>query len=114
MTSFATSGPVWYLMRATGVVTLVLLTGVFVLGIATTTRWRARRLPGFAVSNNQRAIVVLCFCVAALGGLGLDGLMRSEALAPIKVHARSVLGLRFGTWRRRGGRLARVVAGRPC
>jgi membrane protein YfhO len=53
----------------------------------------AGRLPGFAVSNNQRAIVVLCFCVAALGGLGLDGLMRSEALAPIKVHARSVLGL---------------------
>ena len=38
MNSFATSGPVWYLMRASGIVTLILLTGVFVLGIATTNR----------------------------------------------------------------------------
>jgi sulfoxide reductase heme-binding subunit YedZ len=59
MTSFATSGPVWYLMRATGVVTLVLLTGVFVLGIATTTRWRARRLPGFAALSLHRSLSLL-------------------------------------------------------
>jgi sulfoxide reductase heme-binding subunit YedZ len=56
---FATSGPDWYLMRATGVVTLILLTGVFVLGIATTNRWRAQRLPGFAALSLHRSISLL-------------------------------------------------------
>ena len=59
MSSFATSGPVWYLMRASGVVTLILLTGVFVLGIATTNRWRVRRLPGFAALGLHRSISLL-------------------------------------------------------
>ena len=53
------SGAVWYLMRATGVVTLILLTGVFVLGIATTTRLRSRRLPGFATLSLHRSISLL-------------------------------------------------------
>lgn len=51
------------------------------------------RLPGFAVSNNQRALVILCFCVAALGGLGLDGLMRTTAALPIKLPASGLLWL---------------------
>ena len=59
MNSFATSGPVWYLMRASGIVTLILLTGVFVLGIATTSRWRGRRLPGFAALSLHRSISLL-------------------------------------------------------
>jgi methionine sulfoxide reductase heme-binding subunit len=57
--SFATSGPVWYLMRASGVVALILLTGVFALGIATTNRWRPRRLPGFAALSLHRSISLL-------------------------------------------------------
>jgi sulfoxide reductase heme-binding subunit YedZ len=57
--SFATSGPVWYLMRASGIVALILLTGVFVLGIATTNRWRPRRLPGFAALGLHRSISLL-------------------------------------------------------
>ena len=65
MSSFATSGPVWYLMRASGIVTLILLTGVFVLGIATTNRWRPRRLPGFAALGLHRSISLLS--VAFLG-----------------------------------------------
>jgi hypothetical protein len=37
-------------------------------------------LPGFNVTNNQRALVVLCFCVAALGGLGLDGILNQTVV----------------------------------
>ena len=50
---------VWYLMRASGVVSLLLLTGVFVLGIATTKRWRTRSLPGFAAVSLHRSIALL-------------------------------------------------------
>jgi sulfoxide reductase heme-binding subunit YedZ len=46
-------------MRASGVVTLVLLTAVFVLGIATTNRWRTRRLPSFAAVSLHRSISLL-------------------------------------------------------
>lgn len=50
---------VWYLMRASGVVSLLLLTVVFVLGIATTTRIRTRSLPGFAALGLHRSISLL-------------------------------------------------------
>ena len=50
---------VWYLMRASGVVSLLLLTGVFVLGIATTKRWRAPRMPGFAAVALHRSVSLL-------------------------------------------------------
>ena len=33
------------------------------------------RLPGLANSNNERLLLVICFAVAALGGLGLQGLL---------------------------------------
>jgi sulfoxide reductase heme-binding subunit YedZ len=66
MSSFATSGPVWYLMRASGVVTMILLTGVFVLGIATTNRWRSRRLPGFATLSLHRSISLLAVVFLAV------------------------------------------------
>ncbi len=57
--NFSTSGAAWYLMRASGVLTLVLLTAVFVLGIATTTRRRARRLPSFAAVSLHRSFSLL-------------------------------------------------------
>ena len=63
--SFTTNGSDWYLMRASGVVTLVLLTAVFLLGIATTTRWRTRRLPSFAAASLHRSISLLA--VVCLG-----------------------------------------------
>jgi sulfoxide reductase heme-binding subunit YedZ len=37
----------WYLLRASGVVSLVLLTGVMVLGIAGSNRWRLGRQPRY-------------------------------------------------------------------
>jgi sulfoxide reductase heme-binding subunit YedZ len=53
-------------MRASGVVTLILLTGVFVLGIATTNRWRPRRLPGFAALGLHRSISLLAVVFLAV------------------------------------------------
>lgn len=57
--SWAASGAVWYLMRASGVVSLLLLTVVFVLGIATTSRWMPPRLPGFATLGLHRSLSLL-------------------------------------------------------
>jgi len=53
------NGSVWYLMRASGVVSLLLLTAVFVLGIATTSRVRTRSLPGYAAVGLHRSIALL-------------------------------------------------------
>jgi len=66
MSALTSSGAVWYLMRASGVVTLILLTAVFVLGIATTTRWRSRSLPGFATVGLHRSISLLSVVFLAL------------------------------------------------
>jgi sulfoxide reductase heme-binding subunit YedZ len=49
----------WYLMRASGVVALVLLTGVFVLGIATFRRWRPGKLPRFVTASLHRSMALL-------------------------------------------------------
>ena len=50
---------VWYVMRATGVVSLVLLTAVLVLGIATFRRWRPARLPRFVTPALHRSLSLL-------------------------------------------------------
>jgi len=49
----------WYTTRATGIVTLVLLTVTMVLGLATTNRARARGWPGFAQQELHRRISIL-------------------------------------------------------
>jgi sulfoxide reductase heme-binding subunit YedZ len=56
--SFATNAD-WYLMRASGFVTLVLLTAVLVLGIATFRRWRPAQLPRFVTTSLHRSISLL-------------------------------------------------------
>jgi sulfoxide reductase heme-binding subunit YedZ len=60
-----TSGPVWYLMRGSGVVSLLLLTAVSALGIATVSRWRPGRSPRFVTLGLHRNIALLA--VAFLG-----------------------------------------------
>lgn len=50
---------VWYLMRGSGVVTLILFTVVVVLGIATTRRFRAGRLPRFVTLGLHRSVSLL-------------------------------------------------------
>ena len=55
----------WYLMRGTGVVTLILFTLVVALGIATVKRWRLARLPKFVTLALHRNVSLLA--VAFLG-----------------------------------------------
>lgn len=43
------------------------------------------RLPGLANSNNERLLLVICFAVAALGGLGLQGLLEGPPLRIFKL-----------------------------
>ncbi len=56
----------WYLMRASGVVALLLLTGVFVLGIATFRRWRPGNLPRFVTASMHRSIALLAVAFLAV------------------------------------------------
>jgi sulfoxide reductase heme-binding subunit YedZ len=49
----------WYLMRGSGVVSLILLTGVVVLGILTTNRVQLGRLPRFVTLGLHRSISLL-------------------------------------------------------
>ena len=64
MSAFS-SNATWYLMRASGVVALVLLTAVLVLGIATNRRWRPGRAPRVVTASLHRTISLLA--VAFLG-----------------------------------------------
>jgi methionine sulfoxide reductase heme-binding subunit len=49
----------WYLIRSSGVVSLVLLTLVMALGIGTTNRWRLGRRPRFATPALHRNLSLL-------------------------------------------------------
>ena len=53
------STAVWYLMRSTGVVSVVLLTAVMALGIATTNRWTPPSTPRFVTAALHRSISLL-------------------------------------------------------
>ena len=65
----------WYLTRGSGVVALLLLTTSICLGIATTLRWRASRLPRFAVAGLHRNVTLLAvvFLVLHVVTTLLDG-----------------------------------------
>jgi len=53
------SNAIWYLMRSSGVVSLVLLTAVMALGVATVNRWRPGRMPRFVTASLHRSIALL-------------------------------------------------------
>jgi methionine sulfoxide reductase heme-binding subunit len=59
MNGLLTSGPVWYLMRGSGVVSLLLLTLVSALGIATVSRLRPGRVPRFITLGLHRNVSLL-------------------------------------------------------
>lgn len=59
MTTLETSKSIWYLMRATGVVSLVLLTAVLALGIGTVNRWRPGKAPAFVTAGVHRSLSLL-------------------------------------------------------
>jgi sulfoxide reductase heme-binding subunit YedZ len=56
----------WYATRATGLMALVLLTLTMVLGLAVTTRARARGWPGFAQQELHRRVSMLAVAFLAL------------------------------------------------
>jgi sulfoxide reductase heme-binding subunit YedZ len=66
MSNALTSGPVWYLMRASGVVSLLLLTIVSALGIATVNRWRPGRMPRFVTLGLHRNVSLLAVVFLAV------------------------------------------------
>jgi sulfoxide reductase heme-binding subunit YedZ len=72
-----TAPAVWYLLRATGVVALLLLTGAVVLGIATSNRWAPARLPRFVTSGLHRSVALLA--TAYLGVHVLTALLDADA-----------------------------------
>lgn len=61
-----TSLAVWYLMRASGVVALLLLSGATALGIATWGRVRVGSLPRFATVALHRSVSLLAVAFVAL------------------------------------------------
>jgi methionine sulfoxide reductase heme-binding subunit len=56
----------WYITRATGIVTLVLLTLTMVLGLTTTARTRARNWPGFAQQELHRRLSMMAMVFLAI------------------------------------------------
>jgi sulfoxide reductase heme-binding subunit YedZ len=56
----------WYTTRASGIVSLVLLTLTMVLGLTTTSRARSRNWPGFAQQEIHRRISILAVVFLAI------------------------------------------------
>ncbi|MBS1869113.1 MAG: ferric reductase-like transmembrane domain-containing protein [Actinobacteria bacterium] len=56
----------WMLTRATGAVSLLLLTATFALGIADVSRWRSRRWPRFAIDALHRNVALLSVAFVAM------------------------------------------------
>lgn len=56
----------WYLMRATGIVSLLLLTLVVALGVATSTRYRPRGLPLYVTTTVHRNASLLAVVFLAI------------------------------------------------
>jgi sulfoxide reductase heme-binding subunit YedZ len=65
----------WYITRASGVVSLLLLTAGLVLGVLGTVRWRSDRWPRFAVVSIHRNLTLFAIAFVALHVLTtiLDG-----------------------------------------
>ena len=64
----------------------------------------AGRVPGLAISYSPRLLAVICFCLAALGGLGLDALIRAPISRTAGVWAKA-------NWMGTAGLAAVAVAG---
>lgn len=66
MSVFANGNAVWFLMRGSGIVSLILLTGVMALGIATRGAVRLGSLPRFATLALHRSISLLSVVFIAI------------------------------------------------
>jgi len=66
MTGITHTTALWYASRATGVVTLLLLTGVLLLGILVNRQGRLPGLPSFAVTGLHRNVSLLAVAFLAI------------------------------------------------
>lgn len=66
MTGITHATALWYASRATGVVTLLLLTGVLLLGILVNRQGRLPGLPSFAVTGLHRNVSLLAVAFLAI------------------------------------------------
>ena len=100
MNHVLTSGPVWYLMRASGVVSLLLLTAVCALGIATTTRLRAGNMPRFLTLGLHRSVSLLAVAFLAVHVLTAiadpDASVRAVSVVVPQLSDRYAFWLGFG------------------
>jgi len=83
----------WYLMRGTGAVTLVLLTLTLALGIANERRWAPRRTPRFVLDHLHRttSLLVVVLLVVHVTTAVLDTYVSigiTDALLPFTGHYR--------------------------
>ena len=90
--------PVWYLMRASGVVSLLLLTLVSALGVATVSRWRPGRVPRFVTLALHRNVSLLAvvFLAAHVVTAVIDSDASVRAVAIIVPLPSSRYGLLLG------------------
>lgn len=56
----------WYLARATGIVSFVLLTVTVALGVVTSLRWQTRTIPRFVIEYVHRNVTVLVMALIAI------------------------------------------------
>jgi sulfoxide reductase heme-binding subunit YedZ len=66
VTFLVSSTSLWYITRASGIMSLALLTVTMILGITTTTRPRARNWPGFAQQELHRRISMMAVVFVAV------------------------------------------------
>jgi methionine sulfoxide reductase heme-binding subunit len=88
--------PVWYLMRASGIVSLLLLTLVSALGVATVSRWRPGRLPRFVTLALHRNVALLAVAFLALHVLAAV-IDPDASVSAVSVVVPSLTG-RYGIW----------------
>jgi len=83
-------GALWEWSRQRSAAAALTCTGVIAAGIVYGPLTPlAGRLPGLANSANPRLLVVICFCAAALGGLGLDAILHAPFARHFSPWARS-------------------------
>jgi predicted ferric reductase len=90
--SFAANGPaLWYATRATGLVTLLLLTGTMLLGIATAGRFASENWPRFLTVGLHRnlTLLVLIFLALHVGTTVVDTYTSIPATAAVIPFASS-------------------------
>lgn len=91
-----TAPVVWYAMRASGVVALLLLTAACALGAGEARRWRPARLPGFAVVALHRNLSLLAVSFVAVHVL--TALVDPDASVGLAAAFLPLPSDRYGVW----------------